>query len=73
MAFSIIDQAAVEQAVRDLATGQRIVRITVNGKTTEYGQADLGALRGLLAEINQELAAIEPFPSYILTRTEKGL
>jgi len=73
MAFSTIDQAAVEQAVRDLATGQRIVRITVNGKTTEYGQADLAALRGLLTDINQEVAAAEPGPSYILTRTAKGL
>ena len=73
MAFNETDKAAVEQAIRDLATGQRLVRITVNGKTMEYGQAEMSSLRGLLSQIAEELAFCEPAPSYILTRTVKGL
>ena len=35
MAFSAADQTAVEQAIQDLATGHRLVRITLKGNTND--------------------------------------
>jgi len=75
MAFSSDDQTAVEQAIRDLATGQRVVRMTVAGKSMEFGQSDLGQLRGLLQQVSEDVAAaaVTQAPSYVLTRCGKGL
>jgi hypothetical protein len=73
MAFSEADKTAVEGALRNLALGQRVVRMTVAGKTMEFGEAQMSDLRDLLSQINGDLAAAEPAPSYVLTRTSKGL
>lgn len=73
MAFSEADKTAVEQALRNLAIGQRLVRLTVNGKTMEYSEAQMSDLRDLLSQINGDLAVATPAPSYVLTRTSKGL
>lgn len=59
--WTTTDRDAVKQAVVDLATGKRKVRVSYSsdagGGTVEYGQADLPQLRTLLAEMNASVGA----------------
>ena len=70
MALSAAD---IEQAISDLVVGKRVVKMIVAGKHFEFGEADLPQLRDLYSQKLQEEAAAAPVPSYILTRTSKGL
>ncbi len=55
MSFTTSDLQTVQQALIDLAAGKRVVRITVKGKTMEYGNADISQLTTLRNEIKSEL------------------
>lgn len=63
----------LEQAISDLVMGKRVVSMSIAGKQMEFGHADLPELRSLHAEKVEEEAAATPTPSYMLTRTSKGL
>ena len=65
--------ADIEQAIGDLVMGRRVVKMIVAGKHMEFGQADLPQLRDMHAQKVQEEAAAAPAPSYVLTRSAKGL
>ena len=58
--WTIDDQRMVQNAIRDLAMGKRIVKFKIdtgNGlREHEYAQADLPQLQKLLAMINQDIA-----------------
>ena len=56
-----------------LATGERVVRIAVEGKTVEYGQANIQELRNLRAEIAAEVQTEAGRRRFVLTSTDKGL
>ena len=73
MAYTEADKMAVMQAKLDLAQGKQVKRLTVAGKTFEFSEAPMSDLNDLLSQINGELAASAPAPSYVLTRTSKGL
>ncbi len=45
----------VRSAIIELATGARVVRLTINGKSTEYGQTDIATLRIIRDELAEEL------------------
>ncbi len=68
------DYLAIRAAIIELATGQRTVRLTINGKTAEYGQVDISTLRTLRDELADELRAVAGRTSYKpnLVMTSKG-
>lgn len=55
MAYTADDLANVRQAIVELARGQRVTSITHNGRTVQYAQSDIDALRDLSREIAIEL------------------
>lgn len=57
MAFTAADLESIKQARIALATGDRVVRVTVGGRTTEYGQASLDELKKLEDEVADSLIA----------------
>lgn len=52
------DYLAVRAAVIELAKGERVVRVTVNGKATEFAQADMAQLIRLRDELSSELFSL---------------
>jgi len=73
MAYTPDDQKSVEEAILELATGKRVVRLTIAGKTYEYAQADLAALKELRTQIQSEINTASGKPGFYLTTTSKGL
>ena len=73
MAYTSSDLTNIETAILALATGTRLVRVTINGKTKEYAQADLKQLEALRNTIKSEVNATALKPRFVLTRTSKGL
>lgn len=73
--WTVDDQTAVKNAVMELATGRRVVKLTIAGKVHEFGQADLPQLRSLLSEITAEVGVLDgsASASFAYTRTSKGL
>ena len=63
MAFSKADLASVEQAIRDLATGQFKTDVTIQGKSITYARTKLADLRALRSVIAMEVGNI-PHRSY---------
>lgn len=57
MAYTADNLAQVRQAIMDLASGQRVTRITHNGRTVDYDQADIDKLRSLERQIATEVKA----------------
>lgn len=71
--FTETDRQAVIQAKLDKALGKRVVSMTVAGKQMEFDRMSVSDMDFLLQQIEQDLASAAPAPSYILTRTSKGL
>jgi hypothetical protein len=55
--YTTTDRDNVKSAIIDLATGKRVVSTDVGGKSREFHQSNLAALRALLTEIIADLAA----------------
>lgn len=53
--YTQADLDKIQQAIIDLATGKRVVRLTIGSHATEFGVADLAHLRALQKEIAAEL------------------
>jgi len=73
MPYTQSDLTSIEIALIDLARGNRVVKVVVEGKVCEYGQADIDQLRALRAEISAELKAASGKTGLIYTTTRKGL
>ena len=73
MAYSQTDLDNIESAIIDLATGKRAVRVHIDGKIIEYGQAQLNELKSLRADVKAELDAAAGAAGFVLTTTSKGL
>jgi len=73
MAYTNTDLNNIEAALLDLARGNRVVKVVVEGKVCEYGQADIDQLRALRAEISAEIKAATGTTGLIYTTTSKGL
>ncbi|MCG5538954.1 gpW family protein [Halorhodospira sp. 9622] len=65
------DLKAVEQAIRDLALGERITRVTINGRTVQKAEVDLPQLRQLRAEIARQVRPGRSRP--VRVNSEPGL
>ena len=73
MAYTSTDLTNIESAILALAAGTRAVRVTLNNKTTEYGQVDLEHLRSLRAEIQKDIVmAAGTGKRYRYIQTDKG-
>ena len=55
--WTTTDRDNVQDAIRALATGSRVVSTEVGGKQRDFHQSSLAALRSLLDEIVADLAA----------------
>lgn len=75
MAYTQADLDAVRAARVALATGSRVVRVSIGEVTTEYQAGDDAKLRMLEADIREALAGSAGAlgQRYILVATEKGL
>jgi hypothetical protein len=72
MSFTQTDLDAVKEAIIDLASGQRVVSVSIAGKTIQYGIADLNQLKALRKEIQSEIQALSGIKRYYHVRTSKG-
>jgi hypothetical protein len=70
--FTTSDRESVKDAIVKLATGDRVVQVTVQGRTTSYQQAGLAELRALLSQIDADLATSAP-RHFVFTSGGKGL
>jgi len=62
MSWSESDLDKVKDAIIALATGERVVSVTVDGRTTQYAQTDLDKLKSLRDEIQSDLGTGVPRP-----------
>lgn len=72
MAYTSENLTAVENAIIALATGARVVKVTLNNKTIEYSEASLPQLKKLKAEITADLST-STRPRLTRISTSKGL
>ncbi|MBN1664848.1 MAG: hypothetical protein JW943_14705 [Deltaproteobacteria bacterium] len=73
MAYTSTDLSNVEDAIRAIVSGKRVVRCSIGDKVFEFAQADLTKLRELKGEILSEIQTPETRPRFFLTRSDKGL
>jgi len=55
MAFTSTDLTAIEQAMVAIASGERVVEVTIAGKTIKYQAADLNKLQQLRNMIQADI------------------
>jgi hypothetical protein len=60
LSFTSTDLSNIDAALVSLATGTRIVRVTINGKQIQYSETDLSKLQELRSIIQKELGATQP-------------
>lgn len=73
MSYSAADLVAVEAAILELAKGERVVSVTIDGRTVQYQQADVEKLTALRNQMRSESQAAAGRPRFVLTSTSKGL
>lgn len=73
MAYTQTDLDEIIAAIVALAKGQRVVRVKINNKETEFGRVNLQALKDLREEIAAELAAADgTSDDHVYISTSKG-
>lgn len=60
MAYTAEQLAQVRQAIIDLSTNKTVVRVTKDGRTVEFAQADIDKLRDLERAIAADVAFTDP-------------
>ena len=76
MSYTATDLTIVENAIKALAGGTRVVSVsTSNGKSISYGQAQLKDLQALRDSIQAEInfGSTSGSRGYVLVSTSKGL
>ena len=73
MSYTETDLENVKTAILELATGKRVVEVSINGNSTRYANTDIEALKSLLSEIRAELQSASGRRRFALTTTSKGL
>lgn len=71
MSYSAEDLEAVKKAIMALATGDRVVQVTVDGRTTQWQQASLPELKALRNEIAEEIGEASPRPIRVAPRRSR--
>lgn len=74
MAYTQTDLDNIQQTILDLATGQRVTEVQLDGQRIKYAEADLPMLKQLRTEIQSALSGSNGFgKQYQLTQKSKGL
>lgn len=73
MSYTETDLENVKNAILELATGKRVVEVSIGGNSTRYANTDIDALKSLLSEIRAELQSASGRHRFVLTATSKGL
>ena len=73
MGYTQTDLDNILAAKVELATGKRVVRVTVAGKTTEYAETELAELTKLQTEVEASISSSTTNKKFFLTQTHKGL
>ena len=73
MSYTENDLESIKTAILALATGERVVKVSLGEKLIEYGAAQLKDLRALRAEIESDLETQSGKSRVFLTQTSKGL
>ncbi len=73
MAYTEENLADVQAAILALATGARVVSLSMAGRTITYGQAQLNELKALRDDIKSDVDSTAGRAKYVLTSTDKGL
>lgn len=71
MAWTQADADAVRSAIVDLASGKRVVLVSYAGppaRQVQYGIAELGDLRKLLAEMERSLAGTTTYRRVLFSK-----
>ena len=71
MAYTSTNLVAVQTALLALATGDRVVSVSMEGQTIEYGRADITKLEALRSSIIAEINRTST--NCIVIKTSKGL
>ena len=74
--YTSSDLAKVEEAIVDLASGKRVVRVMLSGgKLIEYGSAQIKELESLRNAMQTEINQISTTKQrrFVLTQSSKGL
>ncbi|EJG1871555.1 hypothetical protein BS052_RS21165 [Vibrio parahaemolyticus] len=76
--WTLEDLAEVKRAIKELAIGKRLVRVSFSGingsnQTNEYAPVDLPQLRKLRREMEAEIAAAQGVESVSVVASSKGL
>jgi|LGVF01.1.fsa_nt_gb tRNA1(Val) A37 N6-methylase TrmN6 len=73
--FTQADLDSVNQAILDLATGERVVSITVAGKTTSFASVELAELKNIREVIAGDVtvATLPNRKQFMLATSRKGL
>lgn len=53
------DLAQAQAALHALMTGEQVVSVTTNGRTTQYNQTDVEALRTYVKELQAECGPVD--------------
>jgi len=74
MAYTQTDLDNINNAILELAKGERVVRITYSdGKTVEYQPAKLSTLQSIAATVQGQINRTSGKPSFFRASTSKGL
>jgi hypothetical protein len=74
MSYTAAELIKVQAALVALAEGSRVVSVTTNGKTIQYGPADIKALQTLRDAMQTEIdSGSTTTRRFVLTSSEKGL
>lgn len=73
MAYTAEQLAQVRQAIIELSTGARVVSVTHNGRTVQYGASKLADLRALERAMQDSLATDGRRRRTRFATTSKGL
>ncbi|WP_319557913.1 gpW family head-tail joining protein [Thiomicrorhabdus sp.] len=74
MSYTQTDLESIQQAILELATGQRVTEAQIDGQRIKYAEADLPMLKQLRSEIQTALMLDRRLgKQYRLTQSSKGL
>lgn len=72
--YTSADLIKVQAAIIALAEGKRVVSVTTNGKTIQYGPAQIKDLQALRDAMQSEISQTSTITKrFVLTQSEKGL
>lgn len=73
MAYSTADLESIRQAILELVSGSRAVKVRFADRTVEYAETDLESLRDLEQQVRQEITNNKKRPRQWRIYTDRGV